>query len=53
MVEKKTVGIDHLNIILIGDTVVGKTSLTKVRSGKGFSENTLATMGVDYDEFIA
>ena len=37
------------NILLIGDGAVGKTSLVNVYTGnKGFDEQTMATIGLDY-----
>ena len=36
------------NILLIGDGAVGKTSLSNVYNGKTFSDQHLATLGLDY-----
>jgi len=38
------------NIILLGETQVGKTSLIKFLTGKPFDEQKLATIGVDYED---
>ena len=38
----------EINVILIGDVSVGKTNLTKVYADKGFSDNYMATLGVDF-----
>ena len=36
------------NILLIGDSAVGKTSIVNVRVGKGFSEAEIASLGLDF-----
>ena len=38
----------RFNVILLGDSGVGKTQLIKVYDDKGFNEQSRATMGVDY-----
>ena len=38
----------EINVILIGDKSVGKTQLTRIYSGKGFSDQYMATLGVDF-----
>lgn len=41
---------DYLyKIVLIGDSGVGKTNLLKQLTGKGFSSETKATIGVEFD----
>lgn len=37
-----------INLIVLGDASVGKTSLIKQYTGKGFTEEHLATMGLDF-----
>ena len=38
------------NVILLGENLVGKTSVIKSLTGKEFDENQLATIGVDYED---
>lgn len=37
----------EINLIMIGDGSVGKTCIIRVFTGKGFSPNSIVTLGLD------
>ena len=39
---------NKINIIVLGDGAVGKTSLLKMYSERKFQESHMATLGLDY-----
>ena len=46
---------DKCQLLIIGDSMVGKTSILSQYSSKAFNENYLATVGLDFftkDEMI-
>ena len=43
-----TPGKQVANVLLIGDSAVGKTSLVNVNAGKGFQEAHMATLGLEF-----
>ena len=49
MVEAQT---HEINLILIGDKSVGKSTMTSVYSGKGFKDKYIATLGVDFSKVM-
>ena len=43
-----TGGLQSANILLIGDSAVGKTSIINQRVGRGFKESEIASLGLDF-----